>query len=194
MSVAPETRPLDRSYVPLGWLERRAAAFAGPRDQVGWLVLAGRVLLIWLPVYALFVQSLSPLKAVVATTVISAVWTIGLRTALSAYFTLGPAVASAVGTITGLVAISALDLWVPDLDLRPARLAEAAVAVFLLSAAWEHVVRSIAKRRVLVVGTGGCASEVLADLNNGHAVHDARARGRAPGPEGRPRAAAGLLR
>ena len=48
------------------------------------------------------------------------------------------------------------------------RLAEAAIAVFVLSAAWEHVVRSIAKRRVLVVGTGGCASEVLSELRNGH--------------------------
>ena len=31
------------------------------------------------------------------------------------------------------------------------------IAVFALSAAWEHVVRSIAKRRVLVVGTGRVA-------------------------------------
>jgi exopolysaccharide biosynthesis polyprenyl glycosylphosphotransferase len=171
MSAAPETqtRALEHGeYSPLSWLERRAAAFANPRDQVGWLVLGGRVLLIWLPVFALFAQGLSPLGAVVAATVVSAVWTMGLRAALSAYFTLGPAVASAVGTVTGLVAISALDLWIPDLDLDAAGLAEAAVAVFLLSAAWEHVVRSIAKRRVLVVGTGGCASEVLGELNNGH--------------------------
>ena len=171
MSAAPETQPraLEHGeYSPLSWLERRAAAFANPRDQVGWLVLGGRVLLIWLPVFALFAQGLSPLGAVVAATVVSAVWTMGLRAALSAYFTLGPAVASAVGTVTGLVAISALDLWIPDLDLDAAGLAEAAVAVFLLSAAWEHVVRSIAKRRVLVVGTGGCASEVLGELNNGH--------------------------
>jgi exopolysaccharide biosynthesis polyprenyl glycosylphosphotransferase len=171
VSATPETQPraLEHGeYSPLSWLERRAAAFANPRDQVGWLVLAGRVLLIWLPVFVLFAQGLSPLGAVVAATVVSAVWTMGLRAALSAYFTLGPAVASAIGTLTGLVAISALDLWIPDLDLRAAGLAEAAVAVFLLSAAWEHVVRSIAKRRVLVVGTGGCASEVLGELNNAH--------------------------
>ncbi|MFL5941336.1 MAG: exopolysaccharide biosynthesis polyprenyl glycosylphosphotransferase [Gaiellaceae bacterium] len=171
MSATPDThpRPIEPDAdPPLAWLGRRARAFAGPRDQVGWLVLGGRVTLIWLPVFVLFAQSLSALRAVVAATVVSAVWTMGLRAALSAYFTLGPAVASAVGTITGLVAISALDLWIPDLDLRAAGLAEAAVAVFVLSAAWEHIVRSIAKRRVLVVGTGGCASEVLAELNNGH--------------------------
>ena len=130
-------------------------------------MLGGRALLIWLPVFVLLAPSLPPFRAVLATSVITAIWTIGLRAALCTYFTLGPAVASAAGTIMGLVAISALDLWV-GLELGAVRLAEAAIAVFLLSAAWEHVVRSIAKRRVLVVGTGGCASEVLSELRNGH--------------------------
>ena len=149
-------------------LERLPArSIATPRNRVGWLVLGGRALLIWLPVFVLLAPSLPPFRAVLATSVIAAIWTIGLRGALSTYFTLGPAVASAAGTIMGLVAISALDLWV-GLELGAVRLAEAAIAVFLLSAAWEHVVRSIAKRRVLVVGTGGCASEVLSELRNGH--------------------------
>ena len=159
MSTTPQARPL---------LEQRARPVAAPRNRVGWLVLGGRVLLIWLPVYVLLAPELTPLRALIATSVVTAIWTIGLRAALSTYFTLGPAVASAAGTVIGLVAISALDLWVSDLELGPARLAEAAVAVFVLSAVWEHVVRSIAKRRVLVVGTGGCASEVLAELTNGH--------------------------
>jgi exopolysaccharide biosynthesis polyprenyl glycosylphosphotransferase len=147
------------------WVERGLVA---PRDRVGWLVLGGRTLLIWLPVYVLLAQSLSPARAVLATTAVSALWVLGLRAALSAYFTLGPAVASAAGTVAGLISISALDLWLPGLDLDLGNLAEAALAVFVLSAIWEHVVRSIAKRRVLVVGTGGCASEVLAELKNGH--------------------------
>jgi exopolysaccharide biosynthesis polyprenyl glycosylphosphotransferase len=171
MSVGPGTdaRPLEgERLLSASLLERRARSIVAPRNRVGWLVLGGRVLLIWLPVYVLLAPSLRPLQAVLATSVVTAIWTIGLRTALSTYFTLGPAVASAAGTITGLVAISALDLWVSDLELGPARLAEAAIAVFALSAAWEHVVRSIAKRRVLVVGTGGCASEVLSELRNGH--------------------------
>ena len=173
MAVSPSShaRALERDgLLEAAWLERRARSFSASRNRVGWLVLGGRVVLIWLPVYALLAPTLSPLRAVVGTTVVTAVWTFGLRAALSAYFTLGPAVASAAGTITGLVAISALDLWVSDLDLGSGRLAEAAVAVFVLSAVWEHVVRSIAKRRVLVVGTGGCASEVLAELQNGHRV------------------------
>jgi exopolysaccharide biosynthesis polyprenyl glycosylphosphotransferase len=162
-------RPLEREgLLPASLLDRRAPSLAAPRNRVGWLVLGGRVLLIWLPVYVLLAPSLRPLQAVLATSVVTAIWTIGLRAALSTYFTLGPAVASAAGTIMGLVAISALDFWVADLELGTARLAEAAVAVFALSAAWEHVVRSIAKRRVLVVGTGGCATEVLSELRNGH--------------------------
>ena len=104
-----------------------------------------------------------------ATSVVTAIWTIGLRAALSTYFTLGPAVASAAGTVMGLVAISALDLWVRASSSGRRALAETAIAVFALSAAWEHVVRSIAKRRVLVVGHGRvrlarCSSE----LKNGH--------------------------
>ena len=169
MSATPQARPLDGERLPSApLLERRARPVAAPRNRVGWLVLGGRVLLIWLPVYVLLAPELTPLRALIATSVVTAIWTLGLRAALSTYFTLGPAVASAAGTVIGLVAISALDLWVSDLELGPARLAEAAVAVFVLSAVWEHVVRSIAKRRVLVVGTGGCASEVLAELTNGH--------------------------
>jgi exopolysaccharide biosynthesis polyprenyl glycosylphosphotransferase len=169
VSATPQARPLDGERLPSApLLERRARPVAAPRNRVGWLVLGGRVLLIWLPVYVLLAPELTPLRALIATSVVTAIWTIGLRAALSTYFTLGPAVASAAGTVIGLVAISALDLWVSDLELGPARLAEAAVAVFVLSAVWEHVVRSIAKRRVLVVGTGGCASEVLAELTNGH--------------------------
>ena len=98
---------------------------------------------------------------------ISAIWLLGIRAGLSAYFTLGPAVASAAGTLTGLVAVSAFDLWVPGVDPGEVALAETALVVFALSAAWEHAVRSIAKRRVLVVGTGGCAAEVLDELKRG---------------------------
>jgi exopolysaccharide biosynthesis polyprenyl glycosylphosphotransferase len=145
-----------------------ARSYVAPRNRVAWVVLGGRALLIWLPVYALLAQTLPPLSAVFAASAVSSIWLLGLRAALSAYFTLGPAVASAAGTVTGFVAVSALAFWMPGVDLRAEELAEAAVTVFALSAAWEHAVRSIAKRRVLVVGTGGCASEVLEELEQGN--------------------------
>jgi hypothetical protein len=122
------------------------------------VVVGGRVLLVWLPVFFVVAQTVPTGEAVLAASAASAIWVLGIRAALGAYFTLGPAAAVATGTVVGFVAVSALDLWVPDIDLGLARLAEAAAAVFVLSAAWENAVRSIAKRRVLVVGSGGCAS------------------------------------
>jgi exopolysaccharide biosynthesis polyprenyl glycosylphosphotransferase len=153
---------------PFSQVERVTGPLVAPRNRVAWLVLGGRALLIWLPVYFLLARTLPVAHAAVAALVVSAIWLLGLRAALSAYFTLGPAVASAAGTLTGLVAVSAFDFWVPGIDLGAGALAEAAVAVFALSAAWEHAVRSIAKRRVLVVGAGGGASEVLSELKRGH--------------------------
>ena len=168
MSTGTQARPLEHEHLlPFTSAARSARSFVAPRNSVAWLVLGGRAILIWLPVYVLLAQTLAPLRAVFAASVVSGIWLLGLRAALSAYFTLGPAVASAAGTVTGLVAVSAFDLWVPGIDLGAGRLAEAALAVFALSAAWEHAVRTIAKRRVLVVGGGGCASEVLAELKRG---------------------------
>jgi exopolysaccharide biosynthesis polyprenyl glycosylphosphotransferase len=160
-------RPLEHDRVfPLSALRRHAGAFVAPRNSLAWLVLGGRALLIWLPVFVLLRQSTpNGAHAALAATVIAAVWFLALRAALGTYFTLGPAFASAVGTFSGLVAASAIDLWLPVLDLDALGLAETAFAVFVLSAIWEHVVRSIAKRRVLIVGTGGCASEVLQELD-----------------------------
>jgi len=148
-------------------VERATTSLAAPRNRIAWLVLGGRALLIWLPIYFLLAQTAPMPKALVAASAISMIWLLGLRTALGAYFTLGPAAASAAGTAVGLLAVSAFDLWVPGIDLAAGRLAEAAVLVFAFAVAWEHAVRSIAKRRVLVVGAGGCASELLAELKRG---------------------------
>jgi exopolysaccharide biosynthesis polyprenyl glycosylphosphotransferase len=166
VTTGTEARLEHEHALPFAAHVRRARSFVAPRNSVAWLVLAGRAILIWLPVHMLLAQTLAPLRAAVTASIVSGIWLLALRTALGTYFTLGPAVASAVGTVTGLVAVSALDLWMPGIDLGAEALAETAGAVFVLSAIWEHVVRSIAKRRVLVVGTGGCASEVLAELKD----------------------------
>jgi exopolysaccharide biosynthesis polyprenyl glycosylphosphotransferase len=137
---------------------------ARARGEVGWVVFGGRVLLVWLPIYVLLAEALPPLTAATTASLVTGIWLLALRAALSTYFTLGPAVASAVGTVTGLVAVSALDLWAPGIDFSVLALAETAVAVFILSAAWEHVVRSIVKQRVLVIGTNGGATDVMQEL------------------------------
>jgi exopolysaccharide biosynthesis polyprenyl glycosylphosphotransferase len=160
------TRTAERTY-GAERVHGRSRPYVAPRNGVTWLVLGGRALLIWLPVFFLLAQTTPTPKAFAAACAVSAIWLVGLRAGLSAYFTLGPAVASAAGTVTGLVAVSAFDLWIPGIDPGAAALGETALVVFALSAAWEHAVRSIAKRRVLVVGTGGCAGEVLDELKRG---------------------------
>jgi len=147
--------------VPLGSLIR---SFVRSRDDIGWIVIGGRVVLSWLPIYALLAKALPPLAAATTASMVTGIWLLALRAALGTYFTLGPTVASAAGTVTGLVAVSALDLWVPGIDFGVPALAGTAIAVFILSATWEHVVRSLIKHRVLVIGTDGDASEVMQEL------------------------------
>jgi len=159
-----DTAPL-LTFDSVGGLAR---SFASSRGNVGWIVVGGRIVLVWLPIYALLAKALAPFAAGVTASVVTGIWLLALRAALSTYFTLGPAVASAAGTVTGLVAVSALDLWAPGIDFSAPALAETAAAVFILSATWEHVVRSIVKHRVLVIGTDGCASDVMEELAGDH--------------------------
>jgi len=112
----------------------------------------------------LLAKALPPLAAATTASMVTGIWLLALRAALGTYFTLGPTVASAAGTVTGLVAVSALDLWMPGIDFGVPALAGTAIAVFILSATWEHVVRSLIKHRVLVIGTDGDASEVMQEL------------------------------
>jgi len=149
------------TWEPVGNLVR---ALVHSRDDIGWIVIGGRVVLAWLPIYALLAKALPPLAAATTASMVTGIWLLALRAALGTYFTLGPTVASAAGTVTGLVAVSALDLWVPGIDFGVPALAGTAIAVFILSATWEHVVRSLIKHRVLVIGTDGDASEVMQEL------------------------------
>jgi exopolysaccharide biosynthesis polyprenyl glycosylphosphotransferase len=161
-----EATRVDERHLPeLPLLNR--GHLAVPGGNARWIAAAGRAVLIWLPVYALLAAGLSPPTAAVTTSLVTVIWLLALRAALSTYFTLGPAVASAVGTSSGLVAVSALNLWVPGLSLSALALAQTATIVFVLSAVWEHFVRSIAKRRVLVVGTTNSASTVFDELAHG---------------------------
>src|SRR5204863_8786525 len=119
---------------PVGSLVR---ALARSRNDVAWVVIGGRVLLAWLPIYALLAKALPPLAAASTASLVTGIWLLALRAALSTYFTLGPMIASAAGTTTGLVAVSALDLCAPVIDCSARSLAETAIAIFVLSATWE---------------------------------------------------------
>ncbi len=125
----------------------------------------GRAVLIWLPLFLLAAHVLDSLTTAAGVAFLfAAVWLIALRSAVSAvHFAFGSAIRAGVGTLTGFVAVSALNFWLPGNRLPQATLLAMAVSVFALSAAWESVcLRVLARRqRVLIVGTGHCASDVI---------------------------------
>ena len=143
--------------------------FVGRAGDARWVAEAGRGAAIWLPVFVLDAALHSTLAGtVLEASFVGAVWFLALKSAFRAVpLTLGPAIPAAVGTITGLVAVSAFNLWLPSVWLPAQTLLLMAVSVFVLSAAWEVVWRRliVAKRRVLVVGTSSCASEVVNAMN-----------------------------
>jgi exopolysaccharide biosynthesis polyprenyl glycosylphosphotransferase len=73
---------------------------------------------------------------------------------------------AAFGTLAGLVVVSAAALWLPVLSLSLPELAVMALAVFVIAAAWEHAVASIAGRRtrVLLVGLTPFSRELVETL------------------------------
>ena len=71
MSTGTQARPLEHGHLlPFTSAARGARSFVAPRNSVAWLVLGGRATLIWLPVYVLLAQTLAPLHAVFAASVV----------------------------------------------------------------------------------------------------------------------------
>ena len=141
---------------------------AGLADRIDarWAAEAGRALTIWIPVFLLTAQHAPNLPALFFTAaIVTAIWFVTLRSAFGAVpFILGSAVPAFVGTLTGLVVVSAGNFWVPipGTRLSVSMLWVMALSVFALSAAWEAAWRRqfAAKRRVLVVGTGSWAKDL----------------------------------
>jgi exopolysaccharide biosynthesis polyprenyl glycosylphosphotransferase len=132
-------------------------------DDARWVAAAGRVVLVWVPCYTLMGYRFgSSATALVASSLLAAVWLVSLRSAFAAvHFTLGPAVRTAVGATTGMVGVSAVALWVPGLGMSTSTIVALTLSVFTLTAIWESVAqRVVGKRRVLVVGTSSCAAAV----------------------------------
>src|SRR5215211_7377390 len=133
-----------------------------------WVAAAGRVVLVWVPCYMLMGYRFGPSPtALAASSLLTMVWLVSLRSGFAAvHFTLGPAVRTAVGTTTGMVAVSAVALWVPGLGMSSSTIFALALSVFTLTTIWESVAqRVVGKRRVLVVGTSSSA-EAVADAGN----------------------------
>src|SRR4029078_2662419 len=72
------TRTAERTY-GAERVHGRSRPYVAPRNGVTWLVLGGRALLIWLPVFFLLAQTTPTPKALVAACAVSAIWLLGLR-------------------------------------------------------------------------------------------------------------------
>jgi exopolysaccharide biosynthesis polyprenyl glycosylphosphotransferase len=142
------------------------AADLAPATKVAdarWVTAAGRILLVWVPCYMLMGYRFGPTGiALAAASLLTIVWLVSLRSGFAAvHFTLGPTVRCAVGTLTGVVGVSAVALWVPGLGMSSSTILALAVSVFTLTTIWESVAqRVVGKKRVLVIGTSSCADAV----------------------------------
>jgi exopolysaccharide biosynthesis polyprenyl glycosylphosphotransferase len=139
-------------------------AVFGRTGQARWVAEAGRAVAIWLPVFVFTAGThVSPATAVVASSLFAGVWYLTLRSAFGAVpFTLGPAVPASVGTLTGLVVLSAFTFWLPFPAIPADTIGLMAISVFVFSTFWETLARRLmaGKRRVLVIGTSSWATEV----------------------------------
>jgi exopolysaccharide biosynthesis polyprenyl glycosylphosphotransferase len=143
------------------WASERV--WASRASDPKWVTAAGRVLLVWAPCYTVMGYRFGPSGvALAASALLTVVWLTSLRSAFAAvHFTLGPPVRCAVGTLTGMVGVSAVALWVPGLGMELTTILALALSVFALTTAWESVAqRVVRKRRVLVIGTSNCAEGV----------------------------------
>jgi exopolysaccharide biosynthesis polyprenyl glycosylphosphotransferase len=131
--------------------------------EARWFAAGGRAVNVWLPC-VLFTRGHwgSGAVALAGSFLFAAIWLVCLRTAFAAvHQTLGAPVRCAVGTVTGLVGVSAAALWIPGPGLPASTLLALAVSIFLLTTTWESLIqRLVGRRRVLVVGASHHADAV----------------------------------
>src|SRR5438067_783661 len=124
-----------------------------------WVTRAGRVAVVWLPVWAVCLAAFPGRQALAASIVFTAVWLVALRRSYAdvtvTVWTIGALVPSTVGATFGALLILPLSASVSSLHVSLPALAEMTVAVLVASAVWETFVATslAAKRRILLVGT-----------------------------------------
>ncbi len=126
----------------------------------------GRIALVWLAVYGGYAGARTP-NGFLTVSLLAAVWVVAFRSAFAAgHYTVDSAITVAIGTATGLVLASALNEWVPGLELTAPRLLATAAAIFGLIAVWEWLIRraGVTRWRVLVVGTPGIADSLVEEV------------------------------
>jgi exopolysaccharide biosynthesis polyprenyl glycosylphosphotransferase len=158
----PSTLERDQTFAsPVRLPAFGAASFSARRKQD--LSVLGRLTAVSLPIAALSYPHDNSVPAALLIALTAALWWAVLRIGYQATLrVLGPMTAAAFGTAAGLVAVSAVALWVPALGLSPLRLVELGALIFLFTSGWETLVqpRLAPRQKVLILGTTDLASDV----------------------------------
>ncbi len=154
-------------------LTQHPPVLPGVRLRGLWRIIAGGdrrmavAAAVGLPVVAILFGSELDVRTLYPAALAGTVWFATLR---SSYGTpqlapLGASIATAVGTVTGLAAISLLVVWLPGLPLTIPRLLVLAGSVFVTATIVEEGTRSLAAhRRLLLVGTDDGIHDLLREL------------------------------
>jgi exopolysaccharide biosynthesis polyprenyl glycosylphosphotransferase len=148
----------------------------------------GALAVVWLAVFFPVLSQRPPTATgLAAITLAAGIWAVAIRSAHAAtQCTVGTGLSTGVGTLTGLIAVGAIDPWFPGLQLRPAALLGIALGVWATAGTWEWFVRktSAGRRSVLLVGTDEVAATVASETRHGSAA-SFRLIGRIDGDEDR---------
>jgi exopolysaccharide biosynthesis polyprenyl glycosylphosphotransferase len=153
-TVAATSSPLRRQSVQL--LDVRFVAGVGGALVVG--------LAVFVPYVA---QRELTALGLMAVLVAAAIWTATIRGAsVTVQGPVGTGISAATGSLTGLIAVAAIDPWFPGLHLGLPTLLGMAVGIWASAAAWDWSVQqtSAVRRRVLVVGTDESATAVAEEV------------------------------
>lgn len=166
------TKANPRPSPPAG---ARLVAYAGRTEsslftQVSARHVAGRAVLIWVMAYVTL-RFNDPIGVSLRNaSLVTAIWLPCVqwasRTSRTMALALGTFATAAVASLAGLVAVSAVELWVPDLGIGEGPLAALAAVIFLAISTWDYFVlrAAHAPRRVLVVGGSEATRQLLDDL------------------------------
>lgn len=137
-------------------------------DGVKVVALTGGAAVVWLAVFVPYVSQRSVTGlGLAAVTLLTAIWVVTLRSAFAAgKGTIGTALSAAIGSVTGLVTVAAIDPWFPGLQLGPEGVLGIGVGVFASAGTWEWFVRqtSAGRMSVLVIGTDELATGLAEEM------------------------------
>jgi exopolysaccharide biosynthesis polyprenyl glycosylphosphotransferase len=145
----------------------------GRLPGVKFVAQSGIAAVVWLAVFVPYLSQRPVTGAgLAAITIVAAIWTVAIRSAYAGtQCTIGIGLSAAVGSFTGLIAVGAIDPWLPGLQLGPVALLGITAGVWASAATWEWFVQqtSAGRRRVLIVGTDELAGVVADEVGRAHA-------------------------